>query len=138
MTVRRPGPGPGVWCAPPVEPELRSIDFEPSVDRRREHLKIIRIRADHEVVPTQSPFDHTGVDNVGRASPSGERANQACLCVIERLDLATNQQASEKRLPRTSTPCLGNDGRRRRRYVAAPQESPVTRPHPPFAAVGSD
>jgi hypothetical protein len=58
--------------------------------RRSEHLEVIRIRGDDNVTPAQGPLHHAGVDNLGRAGARHERANQASLSVVERLNIAAD------------------------------------------------
>ena len=50
----------------------------------------------------QGSFRDTGVDDVGRPRPGGQRADRAGLLVVEWLDIAANQQSGQERLAATS------------------------------------
>jgi hypothetical protein len=75
-----------------------TFDFESPVHGIGDRLEIIGIRTDHDVMAPERSFDDGHVDNVGGAGLSGENPNGACLVVVHRFDVTTDEQAGQEGL----------------------------------------
>jgi len=114
------------------------LRFEATPDCVGEALKIFWVGRNYEIVASQRPFGDTGVDYVGCARRGGEGADGTRPVIVEGLDIASAQELGEQGLAPTSTPPLGNDRRRHRRYRPKCEEGPVPGPRPPLTPVGGD
>jgi hypothetical protein len=105
-----------------------SVDLEASSCGGRDRRKVVLVRADDEIAPSQGSFDDGEVDDVGDGGASGERADGASLCVAKRFDVAPNEQS----------PRLRHNGCRRGRHLATGKQRAMACPHATFAAISGD
>ena len=82
------------------------IDFEAAAHGGSDCLQVVLVGTDHQVMPTEGPFNYARVHDVASRGVSSERADRAGLTVTERFDVTPGQQPGQQSLAAPATPGL--------------------------------
>ena len=75
-----------------------TFDFKSPVHGVGDYPEIIGIRTDHDVMAPERSLDDSRVDYVGGAGPSSENPDGACLVVVHRFDVTSDEQSGQEGL----------------------------------------
>ncbi|HVB44469.1 MAG TPA: hypothetical protein VNF47_17465 [Streptosporangiaceae bacterium] len=98
------------------------IDFELVAGGGGHGAEVAGVGADDEVASAKGAFDDAGIDDVGGLGAAGEGSGGPGLEVIERLNVASGEDAGEEGLAGCAAPALGHDRRGDDGDLAAQEE----------------
>lgn len=82
-----------------------------TVHRSGEHVEVVGIRADDDIVAAKGSFNDRRVDDIGACGIGKEFTHAPRLMVVQFFDIAADEETWQMRLAAAAAPPLGHDRR---------------------------